>query len=83
MRIHPALNQFGSNSKFEACLEPFLYLSRSMPSSIKSKKTVGSKAPCVYAKCMAPALEIIIYALIDLLCQDRGELPIDPSGFLC
>jgi hypothetical protein len=48
-----------------------------------SKKTVGSEAPCVYADCMAHALEIIIYALIDLLCQDRGELPIDPSGFLC
>ena len=35
------------------------------------------------ADCMAHALEIIIYALIDLLCQGRGELPIDPSGFLC
>jgi hypothetical protein len=32
---------------------------------------------------MAHALEIIIYALIDQLCQDRGEFQIDPSGFLC
>ncbi|MEA1991012.1 MAG: hypothetical protein U9N58_02280 [Thermodesulfobacteriota bacterium] len=46
-------------------------------------KIVGSKALCVHAECMAHALESIIYVLIDLLCQDRGELPIDPSGFLC
>ena len=50
---------------------------------INCPKNSGLEGPCVYADCMAHTLEIIIYILTDLLCQDRGGLPVDPSGFLC